>query len=79
MRHIYEDQSGVVLCIEYDSSLAPVTYKGIHVVGADYVPVGPDIREFLGNVWCMWGTQGLTRPLLTEIAEEIMNEPKRTE
>lgn len=54
-RHVHESESGITLEVAYSdatNSNGP-TLESIHVVDASYQPVGPDLVDFLTNLFML--------------------------
>ena len=74
--HLREVTPEIVLYVEYEPGPC---FQSIRLVGADYGPTGPDLKEFLHNMVALGPPEpGSTMPsgerYLSKIAEEIKHE-----
>jgi hypothetical protein len=70
---------GVSLQLEYQELGGEVEFFSAHVLGEDYQPAGPNIVGFLHGLIIVTSEnpmQGL--PILSLVAEEILNDSPRT-
>ncbi len=78
MHHIYE-YGGVMLRANYEMSEGVPTFHSVHLLDADYKPVGPNLHVFLHNLAIVHGSPhrrgkpSLATPILSAITEEIQN------
>lgn len=68
--HIYEDESGVMLHVEYDP-VPPLTFTSVRAIDPEYKPVGPDLTPLLDNMYTI--VDGTGAYFLTRVFQEIMN------
>jgi hypothetical protein len=70
---IYEDESGVVLHVEYNPTV-PISFETIRTVDSAYTPTGSDLTPMLDKVYMV--VDGTGRFFLNHIVEEILRGSK---
>ena len=74
--YVYEDESGVMLHVEYDPE-HPISFKTVRALDPEYKPVGPNLIPLLDNAYTIIDGTGMY--FLTRVFQEIMNGKRETD
>jgi hypothetical protein len=55
-RYIHQDDTGVAFDVTYSIDGGDILFEAVHVLGADYLPCGPNLVDFLHSLVVLDGS-----------------------